>query len=591
MTATYDRPEVVRPAVALTPNARFILEKRYLLPGETPEDRFWAVAQHVAQCEEQWGEDPAYWSERFYARLAALEFLPNSPTLFNAGTPHGGTLSGCFVVPIEDSMESILAAHAQAAWIMKYGGGIGFDFSQLRPRGSGIKTTHQGACGPVAVMAMMSQLSDTFTQGAGAKRVGAQMHILRVDHPNIEAFIACKNDGSSITHANISVAVTDAFMEALAGNGSDPEHPYHYELAHAGRHYGWRDARKVWHQIAESAWRTGDPGLWFIDRANGEANPLAHYTRIDATNPCGEQSLEPYGSCNLGSIDVSKFVCPGAPESEEFDWFSLSTCVQDAVRFLDDVVEMNELPTDETAEANRKSRRIGLGIMGWADALVALQIPYDSERAVKLGARLMSLFQWYANQASLRLGHERGPYGAWTGSSHQADGLRYRNSFRTTIAPTGSISMIAGCSSGIEPHFALAWDRKTEIGMVHEEHPAYAAWKASGAEELPVWLRTAHDIAPEWHIRHQAAFQAYVDNAISKTINMPHDATTEQIMAAYAQAYAAGCKGITVYRDGCRDMQVLTVTADDGCPECKGPVDHEEGCMTCASCGWSACSV
>lgn len=620
------------PAV-LTPNALTVLANRYLLPGETPDLLFRRVANHISQCEKL-DEDQELWFHRFYELMASLEFLPNSPTLFNAGAPHGGCLSACFTVPVEDSMEGICEARRQAAFIVKNGGGVGFDFSRLRPRGTDIRSTHRGACGPVAVMRDFDMMGTTFTQGAGAKRRAAMMFSLRIDHPDVREFIHCKDSGATIANANISVMVTDAFLSSLRGQGphaqvndssctywSSEGRCYCFLLQHDDKKFESVDARELFREITESAHKTGDPGLILLDRIN-ENNPLPQ--RIEAVNPCGEQSLEPYGSCNLGSINLSKFI---AASGYGVDWGRLRQTVKTAVRFLDNVVEMNEMPTDETQDASFQSRRIGLGVMGWADLLFALGIPYGSFSAVTLAGDVMHFVQTEADAASLALGEERGLFPAWT------TGPQYRNSFRTTVAPTGSISLIAGASSGIEPYFDLEWSRRMEDGTILlEGAPAFQEWKSRPGYDptapLPLFFQTAKDIFPTWHIKHQAAFQRFVDNGISKTINMPHEATVADVAAAYQLAILSGCKGVTIYRDGSRSVQVLTsekpedtsVPTDnlelrqamfnsrlskvelmrlvsealsetiEACPACSSEsVAYEEGCRKCYSCSWSAC--
>lgn len=822
-----------------------MLKKRYLARDadgvvvETPEDLFHRVAHSIAAVECDFGATPeeiAATEQKFYRLLGSMEFLPNSPTIRNAGRT--GTLSGCFVVPIGDSMEEICEARRQAAFIMKYGGGVGYDFTKLRPAGSLISSTHKGACGPVRVMRDFSLLSDTFTQGAGAFRTGAQMQILHCNHPDIFEFIHCKDTGddAGITHANISVGITDEFITALHGGGKsghfnendrdftdEQGRAYGFDLTWGGRIYQTIDARKLWKEIAESAWKTGDPGLFFVDRANGKANPISHITDISATNPCvtgdtviatlegpkridslegntlvyawnpktkqpavkwmrnprktrenvpvlkitfdsglvvrcthdhhfysfrgtkvkaeelkwgksirafavsqhrdghlrahagdsspkfvarlvyeecvgqisenqivhhsnhncldntpenlellskvahnqehyqkrhangldgwkpgemsdttraiiaegnrlawkkkkvtkeignhrvvkieedgyadvyngtvddvhtyiicdpnyrgsnesgifsgivsancGEQSLEPYGSCNLGSIDLAKFVDLGIGS---FDWTRLEDCITLAVRFLDDVVQVNPMPTPETSAANKLSRRIGLGIMGWADALVLLKIPYASEEALTLAEKVIGFIRNVADSSSIKLGMKRGTYGAFDGSRHQKEGTPFRNAFRLSIQPTGTTSIIADCSSGIEPIFALEWIREMEdndqgggnkTAELMEYHPAYKAWLDSGGNSSPKKFQEEHpyvqistDIAPEWHVRMQAAFQKYVDNGISKTVILPNSATVEDVFTAYNLALELGCKGITVYRTGSREVEVL----------------------------------
>lgn len=553
-------------APAFSENAIALLKKRYLrtLPDgnlETPEQMIWRIAKAVALAERGYGDEREvqYWTETFARLLASLEFLPNSPTIRNAGTEN--SLSACFVVPITDSMEGIMDAAKQAAMIIKSGGGVGFDFSDLRPRGAPIRGTHNAACGPLAVMDLINQLSDSFTQGGGAFRKGAMMFELRVDHPDVREFIHLKDGTDRCLNANISVSITEAFLEALRGRDRGD---FDFDLQFQGEIYDTVDAREIWREIAESAHKTGDPGLFFVDRVNGEANPIEHYSRIAATNPCGEVALTPYESCNLGSIDVAKFVDP----TGTFAWERLAVCVRQAVRFLDDVVSVNTMPTPETQAANLATRRIGLGIMGWADALAALRIPYGSERAVNLAKQLMQFIRDSADDASLALGQIRGVYGVWHGSVHADLGLPFRNAFRLSQAPTGSIAILADCSSGIEPIFAREWNRKLEDGTVFvQQYPAFARWAEESGDasgEVPEYLRTAMEIDPIWHVRMQAAFQTAIDCATSKTINLSHDATVDDVMECYQLAIDTGCRGITIFRDGCRDEQVLTVREASG---------------------------
>lgn len=897
------------PEPQFTPNALEVLQQRYLRRDadnkvvETPAEMLYRVAYAISEAELLLGgtaEARRNYGQAFYKLMARLDFLPNSPTLFNAGTKN--CYSACFVIPLADDMDAICDARKEACRVVKAGGGFGMDFSPLRPRGSNIASTHRGACGPIANMIDVNQLGDTFTQqGVGAVRKAAMMFQLRVDHPDVLDFIHCKDGGNVITNANISVNITNGFMNALTGRGSED---YHFDLVWNNEIVRTVDARDLWQQIAESAWKTGDPGLFFVDRVNGPANPISHIAPISATNPCmlgstrlltttglrqiadlagdsrsttiwtpdgwqsstvwktgtrpvvavslsngqritttpdhrilvgeewieagdllgnrldpfvgagnwdgddpwseqdlvrlgffqgdghfhhaqgghggyvhigakdvdvqplfadctvhgsqqrhyylasgdpllqaardfgivdrplpergfperaytlaprnlcaflrgvysangaalqttpritlkstclpfvegvqlallalgyrpyitrnqsasikwpngtytskasydlnltssdvgkfareigfvqtykqtiidaaetgdgthrrrpivtaveavgeadvydfnvqshigwangfyshncGEVPLLPYESCNLGSINLSNFAIP---ETRQFDWDRLTICVRLATRFLDDVVTVNHMPSDATYMANLRSRRIGLGVMGLADALALLQIPYDSDEGTSFGRTVMQFIQDVADKTSLDLGRERGCYEAWAGSDHERQGQPYRNAFRTVIAPTGSISILAGCSSGIEPYFALEWSHTMETGTkLPVRALGYTHWLNSpaqhpqnGSTPLPRYLQTAQDIDPVWHVKMQAAFQQYTDSAVSKTINMPHSATVEDIKRAYLLAWEEGCRGITIYRDGSRSVQVLNTNTAETVP-------------------------
>jgi len=578
--------------IALSDNARVVLERRYLAkdeqgrPAETPEEMFRRVAHNVAQAELLYQplEDPgraAYWEEQFFQLMAGLEFLPNSPTLMNAGRELQ-QLAACFVLPVEDSIEGIFDAIKHTAIIHKTGGGTGFSFSRLRPEGDRVRTTMGVASGPVSFLKVFDAATEAIKQG-GTRR-GANMGILDVTHPDIEKFITLKADLRTLTNFNISVAVTDEFMRAV-------EEDREYELINprTGQAVGRRRARHIFDLMVENAWLSGDPGLVFLDRINAD-NPTPHLGKIEATNPCGEQPLLPYESCTLGSINLAKFVRQDG-ERPHLDWERLARVVPIVVRFLDDVIDMNRYPIPQIEEATRRTRKIGLGVMGWADLLLQLGIPYDSEEALALAEEVMRFVQEKANEASLALGEERGPYPAWEGSRHYPK-FPYRNATRTTIAPTGTISIIADCSSGIEPLFSLAFfrhhyldpsdpTRLTRLREVNKHFLAVAQREGFYSEELldylaaggrlrhrpevPDWAKrvfvTAHDIAPEWHVRMQAAFQRHTDNAVSKTINFPREASREDVARAYWLAYREGVKGITVYREGSREVSVLSHAA------------------------------
>jgi ribonucleoside-diphosphate reductase alpha chain len=580
-----------------TASAMKVMKERYLARDsqgrqETPEDMCWRVATAVATAEEQWGrssEAIEAVAEEFYNVMVENLFLPNSPTLMNAGTNNGLGYSACFVLPIEDSIEGIFDAIKYAALIHKSGGGTGFAFSRLRPKGSQVRTTAGVASGPVSFMRVFDAATEQVKQGG--RRRGANMGILRVDHPDILEFINSKLQGG-ITNFNISVAATDRFMEALAKNQS-------YELIDPRTQQvtGTLPAHQVFEQIIRAAWETGDPGMVFIDRINASrANPVPDIEQIEATNPCGEQPLGPNDACNLGSINLVKFAQSsdhgyrnGHGHSDRIDWAELERVVRVAVRFLDDVIEVNPYPLPAIDEAVKRNRRIGLGVMGWADLLLELEIPYDSAEALALADRLMGFIERVGHEESARLATEREPFPRWSQSIYRHE-KPLRNSTVTTVAPTGTISIIAGCSSGIEPLFAVAYshivgDRHLTFVNPQFEHLAKARGFYSdalmakvaatgtvrGVSEVPADVQqvfvTAHHIAPEWHVRMQAAFQRHLDNGCSKTINMPHAATVEDVGQAYLLAYEVGCLGITVFRDGSKTDQVLHVGTAGKAPE------------------------
>ena len=551
----------------LTENAITVLKARYLIGQEMPEELFRRVARAVAEAEAP--EDRASWEETFYEMMASTKFLPNSPTLFNAGTGRG-TLSACFVIPVDDTMESIMEAATTSAMIQKYGGGLGYAFSKLRPRGTAIKTTQGKACGAVAVLKMLSALSDMITQGG--KRHGANMGILHVSHPEIMDFIHMKDDNVTAQNFNISVAVTNAFMEAVE---QDKEWqlivPLDSEAPDAGEVIETLPARKIWSEIVQSAWATGDPGLYFIDESN-RTNPTPHLGNLDSTNPCGEVPLLAHEACNLGSIDLGKLVTDG-----KFDITALEDVARKAARFLDDVVTVNQFPAREVQDAVAKTRKTGLGVMGWHDALIQLGIEYDSEEALKLAEQVMGTINRVAREVSMELAHVRGSYPACR------EEAPIRNATRTCIAPTGSISAIAGASSGIEPIFAIAFVKNVLDGkQLQEVNPFFlkvaheqgfyseelmdAVAKTGSCqhlEEVPDdvkrLFKTAMEIDYRTHVQMQAAFQWHTDLAVSKTINLPNSATAQDIARAYWLAYESTCKGITIYRDGSKPTQVLEV--------------------------------
>src|SRR5262245_20323495 len=583
-------------SLQLSPNALTVLEKRYLIkddagqPVEEAADLFWRVSRTVAEPDRRYGASTGAVeavAEAFFGLMANRMFMPNSPTLMNAGRPLG-QLSACFVLPVADTLsngrDGIYDTLRAMALVHQSGGGTGFSFSRLRPKTDIVRSTMGVASGPVSFMSLYDASTDVVKQG-GTRR-GANMGILRVDHPDIMDFITCKDDTTKITNFNISVAVTDAFMDAVELDTEyDLIHPKTQQVA------GKLKAREVWDRIIHGAWKTGEPGVFFIDRAN-HYNPVPHLGAYEATNPCGEQPLLPYDVCNLGSINVGYFVKDGA-----VDWDHMRQVVHLSTHFLENVIDANNYPLVEIDELSKRIRRIGLGVMGMADLLVRLGIPYDSEEGVEMGRKIMKFVDDEAKVESERLAMQRGVFYEWEKSIWGLDGTcarneqgervrpmkRLRNCNVATVAPTGTISIIAGCSSGIEPLFAVAFMRN-QAGVlmpdVSEDFVAIAkkeGWYSDALmekiastgsiayDEVPAkWQRvftTANDIKPEWHIRMQAAFQEYNDSAISKTCNFAHDATEEYVEEIYRLAYKLNCKGVTVYRDGSRDMQVLSTGA------------------------------
>jgi ribonucleoside-diphosphate reductase alpha chain len=554
----------------LSDNAITILKTRYLIGDETPDDLFRRVASGIAAAEPP--EHRALWENAFYDMMATTEFLPNSPTLFNAGTGQG-TLSACFVIPIEDNMASIMKATTSSAMIQKFGGGLGYAFSRLRPRGSHIATTQGKACGAVAVLKMLSSLSDMITQGG--KRHGANMGILEVSHPEILDFIHMKDDNVTAQNFNISVAITDAFMDAVSND-------FEWELVSpdSGEVMNTLPARDIWNDIIQSAWETGDPGLYFIDESNRD-NPTPHLGRLESTNPCGEVPLLGNEACNLGSIDLGKFITTKEDGSPQFNFAHLEEIVRISARFLDDVVTVNSFPTKEVQDAVDLTRKTGLGVMGWHDALIQMGIEYDSDEALALGKTVMRAITGIARDVSLDLAKERGHYPAWKPSSPNEPPIR--NATRTCIAPTGTISAIAGASSGIEPIFALAFLKNVLDGKQLREVNAHflrishergfhsdelmdqiaRTGSCQEIEQVPNdvkrLFRTAMEIDYKAHVKMQAVFQAETDLAVSKTINMRNDATPKDVANAYWMAHENKCKGITIYRDGSKPTQVLEI--------------------------------
>ena len=563
-------------APRLTKNALTVLEKRYLWKDaagrttELPGQLFERVARAISAAEKR---DKQVWFERFYEMMAARRFLPNTPTLMNAGKAKG-QLSACFVLPIGDSLDSIFDSLKYAAKIHQSGGGTGFSFSDLRGKGSEVKTTHGVASGPVSFIKIYDVATETVKQG-GARR-GANMAILRVDHPDILEFIDSKRSKDAILNFNISVGMTAEFMEALESGGKiwlrDPK--TRKELREIS-------ANEVFYRMTQAAWECGDPGMVFLDRIN-MFNPTPMAGEIESTNPCGEQPLLPFESCNLGSLNLGEYF-----SLRQIHWSLLRSDIQYAVRFLDNVIDQNQFPISESKKITLKNRKIGLGVMGFADLLLMMGLPYDSDEARKQGEQLMSFIDREAKHASAELARERGPFPNWKGSLWERLGYRpMRNATVSTVAPTGTISIIAGASSGIEPLFSGVFVRNVLSGQkLIEVHPAVEKiFKDKGikprelnedaiAEALgPAWS-PAQRVSVEAHVKMQAAFQRHSDSAVSKTINLPESATAKDIGRAYKLAYSLGCKGITVYRDKSRPTQVLDqVTEEDLaenlCPSC-----------------------
>ena len=485
--------------------------------------------------------------DEFYNVIHNRLFLPNTPALINAGR-HDFSLSACFVLPVEDSMSGIFDAVKQAALVHKMGGGTGFDFSRLRPEGSTVKTTSGIASGPCSFIRVFDTATEVLKQG-GTRR-GANIGILRVDHPDIMKFISIKEKEGVLANFNLSVAVTDEFMEALAADGE-------YALRFGGKEYGKLKAREVWNIIVEGAWRNGEPGVVFIDTMNAD-NPTPHVGRIEATNPCGEQPLLPYEACCLGSVNLSEMV----EDNSVINWEKLASTVKTGVRMLDNIIDIQAYPLPEVEAAHKANRKIGLGIMGWADMLIRMSIPYSSDEAIGLAELVMNTVSIKAEEESEALAERDGTFPNWEGSVWQKRNIRLRNATLTTIAPTGSISIIAGCSSGIEPVYDWVTVQKRPVGEYKVLHPLYEAWVAKhGNGNTPEWFEKTADIPPERHVAMQAAFQRHTHNAVSKTVNLPNKAAREDVGRIFRLAYESGCKGITVYRDGSRAEQVISSVA------------------------------
>ena len=647
----------VRNYVQLSEQAQTILEHRYLLKNdknniiETPEELFNRVSNGVASVETLYGTLPVesdLSAIAFYDMMSNFEFVPNSPTLMNAGTEQG-TLSACFVLPLEDSMEGIMKAATDSAMVQKFGGGTGFALSKLRPRGDAIKSTHGIACGPIEVLKTLSRVSSMITQGG--KRDGANMAIMSIYHPDILDFISCKAVEGDIHNFNISVGVDKHFMECV-------KHDLDYDLVNPKdlKIVGKQNAREVFTKIIEGAWKNGEPGMVFLDSINRDNHVISEYGEMIATNPCGEQPLLPNESCNLGSINLAKFyksdgdftddeLIPFGTRAENYlswndkvNWARLKEVTELSVRFLDDVIDANYYATPEIEQMTKATRKIGLGIMGFADLLIQLKISYASEEARDIGSKIMGLVREWADEESIRLGGSRGVFPAWEKSTYNKETEQFRNNCRLTVAPTGTISMIADTSSGIEPTFALAWKKQNilegktlnyvnryfeadakKYGFYSEDLMDYLAEGGTleTVPQVPDWAKevyaTAPEISPEDHVLMQAAFQESCDSGISKTINFANDATIQDVEDAYMLAYETGCKGITVYRAGSREKEVLvkgnqkeekqlsldgftlngTVLSEIGHGKCcdNPMIVFADGCETCKSCGYSACLI
>lgn len=579
--------------IKLTVNSLEVLRKRYLLKNdrgditETPSQMFRRVAKAIAEVDRRYGDDPKKSEEEFFSVMSKLEFLPNSPTLFNAGTNTNLGLSACYVLPVEDSLDNIFQSVKNMIIIERGGGGVGFDFSRLRPKGDIVSSTHGFASGPVSFMRIFDVSTEVVKQGG--KRRGAMMGILRVDHPDILDFITVKNNGS-MSNFNLSVAVTDDFMKSLKENKEyDLVNPRNKNIVKRLK------AKHVWEMIIENAWRFGDPGVIFIDEIN-KYNPTPSIGRIEAVNPCGEVDLLPYESCNLGSINLSKVV----GKDNKIDWGKLERITRIAVHFLDNVIDANNYALPEIEKITKANRKTGLGVMGWAELLIMLDIPYDSNEALNLAEKVMRFIIENAREVSEELGLRRGSFPNFEKSIYFGKHKAMRNATVTAVAPTGSISIIAGCSSGIEPLFGVSFMRNVLDGTrLFEVNPLFERTAkdrnfysgkllekiaVSGSiqeiKEIPSDIRkifvTALDIKPEWHVKMQAAFQKYVDNSISKTVNMPENATKNDVKNIFELAYRLKCKGITVYRYGSKPQQVLSFVK----PHLTVEPEYSGGCPT-----------
>jgi len=631
------RPAIVEPK--LSANALEVVKKRYLrtdMKGkvlETPGEMLWRVAYHMAKAEVVWGSNGIVMetAAKFYERMISFRMVCAGKAMFEAGNPGGtGQLSSCFVLPIEDSIDTIFRTLGDAAVVHKNNGGTGFNFSKIRPHGDKVKNVPGAASGPVDFLRAYSAALSQILQGA--KRQGANIGILNVDHPDIESFIIMKETDGTIKNFNVSVGVTDAFMEAVEADGMwELRNPRNREVTKKIK------ARKLFRMIAEQAHASGDPGLAFLDTVQ-RGNTVPNYGVIDACNPCGEIFLFPYESCNLTSIDLSRHLKKRG-EKWEIDWEELEKTVRLGVRFLDNMIEVNNYPIAEIEQTVKNgNRRIGLGVMGFAHMLYRLGIPYNSKEAVAIAKEVAKFIQDQAAETSAELAEERGSFSNWDLSIYPAKGQPMRNCAVTMIAPTGTTSILADTSSGIEPVFSLVTIRRTfyeddranhstrELTMVDPVFEEYLDKRVKNTKEKQEILErvalgerevlskqeqklfvTTHEIEPKWHVKIQAAWQEYFDNSISKTINFPNRATVEEVEAAYMQAWKAGCKGITIYRDGSKQDQVLVTKGKDQdrikvsgeskklqmmvelCPECGGALEKAEGCSKCYDCGYSVC--
>ncbi len=600
------------------PNADLVLQKRYLVRDETgqfqetPAQMLERVAGAVALAEEQHGHSSQKWSSRFLSLMAEGLFLPNSPTLMNAGRPLG-QLSACFVLPVEDSLESIFEAVKNTALIHKSGGGTGFSFSHLRPAGDVVASTGGVSSGPVSFMQVFDVATEAIKQG-GTRR-GANMGMLAVSHPDIELFIRAKGIPGRLSNFNLSVMVTQEFLQAVSAGGQ-----WTLENPRGGEAVRKVEAGELWDLIARQAHASGEPGLAFFEPIN-RANPTPALGAIHSTNPCGEQPLLPYESCNLGSLVLPRFVKGGA-----VDYVTLEEATRIAVRFLDDCIDVNRFPLQQVAKATRLTRKVGLGVMGFADLLLDLNISYDSDQAVKLGREIMARISEAARSASAELGKAKGSFPAFSNSRLRQQGHTHmRNATVTTVAPTGTLSLLMGCSSGIEPHFALCFTRRlldgeelvelnhrfvkhlSQLGLDSESNLKVLrrGGRAALVFGLPLdvarLFATAHDIPPSRHLQVQAAFQAYTDNGVSKTVNLPADASPDAVRRVFQEAVELDLKGVTVFRHGSRGRQVLELAPLPGrepspshrsvnrCPRCGGELATDGGCRTCFFCGASGC--
>ncbi|RIW17200.1 adenosylcobalamin-dependent ribonucleoside-diphosphate reductase [Algoriphagus lacus] len=564
----------------LSENARKILQERYLIKDaagrskETPEELLLRVAKTVAQAEKKYGSQQGVekWEREFFGMMSNLDFLPNSTTLMNAGTGYG-QLSSCFVLPVKDSLSGIFQTLRLAALVQQKGGGTGFNFSELRPSGDHISQSGGQSSGPVSFIRVFDFAAEHIRQGG--KRRGANMGILNVDHPDIFEFIRLRTEGKRLKNFNLSVGISDSFMKALEANAD-----WNLINPRTGKSVRMVKSGVLWSELCEQAWLSGNPGLIFLDTINA-ANPVISIGEIAATNPCGEVPLLPNESCNLGSINLTKFVKTVEAERTELDWKKLGETVEKSIRFLDNVLDINKFPSESISKASLANRKIGLGVMGWAELLIRLGIPYASVDAISLAERLMSFIQEKSLKASSRLGIERGSFPNWEKSVFFPD-QPMRNATRTSIAPTGTISILADTSSSVEPLFALAFQRKNVLNgetlqtinplfleMLKSERLAegkildqvISSGTCTHIKELPgkfrELFRTALEISPEWHLRHQIAFQKFTDNAVSKTVNLPSDSTIGDVDQLYRQAWELGAKGITVFRNEAGDQQLL----------------------------------